>query len=402
MRSAIFVLVPLLAALPVPAQVRSPAWPLVAENGHEAWSSAIGNCTLAPVDIAATGVPLALTASGAASAADDGAAVLSLAVPFEFSGRSHDTVVVSSNGYLAFAGDLGREAGGDFSDDCPMPAVPQPGPGESARVLVLHGDLDGSAGGQLLHQFFATCPRVSEALGTEPCTAITWQDWSVPGGGEPYTLQAILYHASSQIVTSAVASSVLPAGTAGLQGHRAGWALAPTCEGATLAPAGTALCYYDPRFPAGGPTTDLALQTEVAVDEVAPLGQLEIFVSVSNLGPSPVTGAAVTSVPSSGLACSWTCEAGVGASCTPGPVSGVPFDAPDLPPGSVVAYTLECLVDGGAGPSVSLQASVAPAPGATDPSPEDASDLVEVAVADVLFADGFEDGTTTRWSLAIP
>ena len=110
------------------------------------------------VDIAVSGSPVALSDS------DDGGGTVSLSSAFSFYGTSHSDLVVSSNGYLAFAADLAGDAGTDFSNDCALPAVPDQGPAVPARVMVLHDDLEAVDGASAVaSQYFASCPRASDS-----------------------------------------------------------------------------------------------------------------------------------------------------------------------------------------------------------------------------------------------
>jgi hypothetical protein len=391
----------LLMASIAEAQVRPPTWPMTAESGHQALSSAVGGCAHTWVDIAATGTPLALTAAGSDPAADDGGAVLTLPAPFQFFDRVVTAMVVSSNGYLAFTNSLDRDSGGDFSEDCPLPAVPHPGPAVSPRILVLHDDLDGSSsGGQIVYQDAPVCPRPSEALGNEPCIVISWLDWSIPGGADTFSLQAILYLTSSQIVTSVQASTAIPSGTAGLQSHRAEVALAPGCNGGGYVAGGSSLCYFDPRYPADGPQSDLVVEVSADRDTVAPGESMQVYVEVLNLGPSPVQGASVASSVDETLVCTTTCAAGSGSACDAGPVAGVPGGLVDLNPGSVLEFTMTCSVGFDVVPPIAVHASVAPPPSLTDPDTANNLRSISVAIPGFLFADGFETGSTVRWSSA--
>ena len=386
----------------VDSSQRPLVFPLTDAYGHVAHLGPSAECAASFLDIAATGAVLALTPSGAAPATDDGGAVLSLAAPFRLYGQQVTHLVVSTNGYLAAADSLARDSGGDYSDDCPLPAVPHPGPAVAGRILVLHDDLDGGAsGGLLLHQHFAECPRPSQALANEPCTVIQWDSWSTRAGGALFDAQAVLYHGSSSVVVQHRGTPPSQA-TVGLQDHGARIALAPTCAGLALAPGTAALCFYEPRFPVGGPVADLELEIGKAPVTVVAGGSLELLVPAANAGPSPAVGAAVSSILDSGLSCTWTCEAGDGASCTPGPVAGPIADAVSLEPGGWAIYTVSCTVDPQASGFLVLEVGIETPPDTTDPNPADNSDAVVIVVLEsALFADGFESGDTGAWSTAV-
>jgi len=158
-------------------------------------------CDFDFVDIEASGTWVALTASGAEPAQDDGGAVIPLGLPFEFYGEALTSLVVSSNGYVAAGGTLESEDGGDFSNDAMLPAIPDNATGVPLRILPYHEELSGfTTAGVAYHQYFAACPRASEALGTEACTVVQWTDWALRGSGNTFDLQAVLYHESFQIV----------------------------------------------------------------------------------------------------------------------------------------------------------------------------------------------------------
>jgi len=170
--------------------------------GHLIFDNASGQCGFSMIDISATGTPLTYTASGGFPAADDGGAAVTLAAPMTFYGTTVNDIVVSSNGYIAMGttNGLADDTGGDFSEDCPMPATPDNTPSTPFRILPFHNDLAGDgSGGTTYVEYFASCPRASEA-GPEDCTIVFWDDWGVfGGGGDSYDIQAILYHQSGLI-----------------------------------------------------------------------------------------------------------------------------------------------------------------------------------------------------------
>ncbi len=146
------------------------------------------------VDVAATGTELTLTDS------DDGGAVLDLAASFGFYDQVHQSIVVSSNGYIAFSGSLQADSGNDFSNDCPLPAVPDQGPAVAQRLYVLHDDLEAvGASSTLTTEHFTSCPRSSDSLSDESCTVVQWTGWRPVGSAAAFDAQAILYHSSSDI-----------------------------------------------------------------------------------------------------------------------------------------------------------------------------------------------------------
>lgn len=242
----------LAAATPAHAQRTLPA--RASGYGYAQSQSPAADCAYQFVDIGASGAPLLLLAAGAAPAQDDGAAVVALEQSFEFHGEARDTIVLSSNGYLAFADALAAEAGGDFSNDCPMPALPDNAPSVAARIAALHDELDGGAGGTVHARYFPQCPRPGAADGLpEACTVLQWSAWPRLGSVVPNDFQVLLYHATQAIVLqyAQVDPLVMASASIGLQSDDGADAALWSCNGErSLAPA-SAVCFYDPRFPPG-------------------------------------------------------------------------------------------------------------------------------------------------------
>lgn len=395
------IILALLAATISLAGTRAVTWPIVDHYGYAAYSSSTASCSASFVDIGDSGTPLVLQPSGADAALDDGAAVVSLAATFELYGRSVTSLVASTNGYLALVDSLDLDSGGDFSNDCPLPAIPEPGPAASGRILVLHDDLDGSTGpGAMLSEHFATCPRPSEAVGAEPCTVIQWDTWSTPSGGA-FDVQAVLYHQSFEVAIQYRGTP--PAGASvGLQDFDARTALSPTCEGAALTAGPAAVCFYEPRFPATGPEADLEVQLEDAPAEVLAGTSAAYLVTITNNGPSPVTGATIEAVIDPTISCTWTCDSGPGSSCTGGPINGSLSDTVDVAPSSVLTYELTCPVGAGDGDLLSVTVTVTATTPAAVTDPVAVNDAVVTSAAIIpgdLFADDFETGNTTAWTI---
>jgi hypothetical protein len=213
-------------------------------------------CAYAAVDVSASGTPLALVAAGPdATALDDGAAPLALAEPFAFYGESRTSLVVSSNGYVAFADSTDAENGADFSNDPYLPAVPDNTPSTAGRIYAYHDDLTGeAAGSQLRAQHYAACPRASEAIAGESCTVVQWKNWARIAGGGSIDVALVLYHASGEIAIqhAALDSGAGDSACVGIQNADASDGLAWSCNGArTLTPA-SSVCWFDPAHPPGG------------------------------------------------------------------------------------------------------------------------------------------------------
>ncbi len=217
-----------------------------------------GACPAAFLDISTTGTALAITAASASPALDDGGAVVTLALPFEYYGIARPNLVVSTNGYVAFTDDLASESGGDFSNDCSLPAHPDSGQrgggvGSGAavpgRVYAYHDELDGSAAGTIHTQHFATCPRTAAFGAAEACTVIQWTGFARAGSTGANDFEVVLYHQSFEIATlrRAVDSSAGASATIGIQNDTATSAAVDTCNGARTVAATDAVCWLEPR-----------------------------------------------------------------------------------------------------------------------------------------------------------
>jgi hypothetical protein len=222
--------------------------------GYRHNESSSAQCGYQYVD-ASGGSLLSLTPTSAmATASDDGAALLNLAMPFEFYGVSKNALVASSNGYLAAADDLAREDGGDFSADCPLPAIADNATAAQSRIYVYHADLDGAPnGGSMLSQYFASCPRTSESGIDEACTVVQWQNWALRGQSGTLDMEAVLYHATYEIALQyqALDASSGSTVTIGTQSDNATSGNALGCAGSRPLVPAAALCIFDPRFPPG-------------------------------------------------------------------------------------------------------------------------------------------------------
>jgi hypothetical protein len=222
--------------------------------GYLNYESSSAQCGYQYVD-ASGGNLLGLTpASAMAPASDDGAALLTLAMPFELYGVSGNALIASSNGYLAAADDLAREDGGDFSADCPLPAIADNVAATQSRIYVYHADLDGAPNtGSMFSRYFPSCPRTSDSGIDEACTVVQWQNWALRGQPGALDMQAVLYHATFEIALQyqALDASSGSTATIGTQSDNATSGNALGCAGSrSMAPA-TALCIFDPRFPPG-------------------------------------------------------------------------------------------------------------------------------------------------------
>jgi uncharacterized repeat protein (TIGR01451 family) len=127
-----------------------------------------------------------------------------------------------------------------------------------------------------------------------------------------------------------------------------------------------------------GAAADLTITKSDGQSTATPGSAIEYTVTVTNLGPDDVVGAAVTDIlPDDLVDCSWTCATAGGGSCTEGPVSGSIDELADLPSGAEATYTIQCTVDPGAVGSLANTATVTPPAGLSDP------DLLNNSDADV-------------------
>jgi uncharacterized repeat protein (TIGR01451 family) len=324
-------------------------------------------CTFDFADISVGGDAVWFTASDSSPADDDGGAVIALDGPFELYGVAVPGFVMSTNGYIASASSLAVEGGGDFSDDPALPSIPDNAPATPARLFVYHTDLSGlDSGGAAYTQFFADCPRPSEALGSEACTILQWTDWAVGWSGEVFDFQALVYHGSFQIVYQIrLGTSALGEGTIGIQNRGATEASQYGFAEAGLV-ADTAVCFFDPRYPAGGRIADLSIVKSDKVDGVGPGAQVTYAVSVYNEGPSPAYGAEVRdTLPPTLLNCTWICESSEGSSCTAAG-SGDIDESADIEPRGWVDFWLTCQVALSRGEVVNAATVTAP-PDVLDP-----------------------------------
>jgi len=124
---------------------------------------------------------------------------------------------------------------------------------------------------------------------------------------------------------------------------------------------------------------------------------------VANLGPGDTLGAIVTDAfPAAILNVNWTCVGSGGGICAASG-SGNLVDVATLPFGGSVVYTATGTVDLGATGTIDNTANVA-VTDVTDPNVgnNSATDSDTVGVPPLPFADGFETGDTSRWSLTVP
>ncbi|MEM1206649.1 MAG: hypothetical protein AAGN66_25665 [Acidobacteriota bacterium] len=207
-------------------------------------------CNYAFFDISGSGTPLTFTASGTFPADDDGGAAVALPAPVDFYGTLVNQMVVSTNGYISMGATLGTEDGGDFSEDCPLPASPDNAVAFGSRLLPYHNDLAGDGtGGTVFYEYFTGCPRPGEA-GVEDCSIVQWDDWGFFNGTVGYDMQVVIYHGSGLFVYQYDDPGAQLDGSStaiGLQNASAAIALEIGCDTLGAVGDGTALCIYNPN-----------------------------------------------------------------------------------------------------------------------------------------------------------
>jgi hypothetical protein len=334
-------------------------------------------CAFQWVDISATGTAVVFSPSGMDPADDDGQAEITLAQDFTLYGEQVSTLVISSNGYLAPEATSAGEDGGDFSNDCGLPAIPGNATASTARLLVLHDDLTGETGpGTVFQQFFTNCPRTSVNGGDEPCTVIQWQDWAVRGNPDTFPFQAILYHETNQITVQLdppVSVSGVSA-TLGIQNRTATSGLAYGCNDGGLLNGQTALCYFEPEHPATTIATDVEVTISSPQDFVIP-GNIAVFdIGVNNLGPNQVNLGRITlPLPADTTEASWTCTPARGGDCLLANGAGELDQVVALRPGGAVSFQVRCqLVLNPTGPITGVSSVLLP-PLFSDGDPENNS-----------------------------
>jgi uncharacterized repeat protein (TIGR01451 family) len=118
-------------------------------------------------------------------------------------------------------------------------------------------------------------------------------------------------------------------------------------------------------------TADLRIEKDDGFSEVCPAQALSYAITVTNAGPSAVSGARVSDVVSPLLTgATWTCRPAAGAACgSEGPRPPPIDDRVVLPAGGRVTYTLTGTLDLGATGTLANTATVELPGGVTDPDP---------------------------------
>ena len=117
------------------------------------------------------------------------------------------------------------------------------------------------------------------------------------------------------------------------------------------------------------PVTDLGITKSNGVATVVPGTSITYTIAVTNAGPSDATGATVTDVFAPALTgVTWTCATPSGGSCAAPAGSGNIATTVNLPAGATAFFTATASIAPDAVGVLVNTASVAPAPGASDPS----------------------------------
>ncbi|HEX9736051.1 MAG TPA: hypothetical protein VGG06_29155 [Thermoanaerobaculia bacterium] len=150
------------------------------------------------------------------------------------------------------------------------------------------------------------------------------------------------------------------------------------------------------------PVADLGITKTDGQTEAVPGTQVTYTVTVTNAGPSNVTGATVSDLlPAQLTAASWTCAGTGGASCTAAGAGHV-NDTVNVPAGAGVTYTLKATIVPGATGNLVNTATVTKPASVTDPNgANDSASDTDVLVVSRIFSDGFESGDTSAWSSVV-
>ncbi len=152
------------------------------------------------------------------------------------------------------------------------------------------------------------------------------------------------------------------------------------------------------------PVADLAVTKSNGRDEIVETHDTTYTVVVTNHGPSDVVDAEVADVfPPELEQCNWICVPGAGAGCAASGAGDI-SDTADLPVDTSVTYTATCTVAASSG-TCDNTATVTPQMGTSDPFSlnNQSTDSDEItALADFIFENGFEDGSTAGWSNTVP
>ncbi len=149
------------------------------------------------------------------------------------------------------------------------------------------------------------------------------------------------------------------------------------------------------------PEADLGITKDDGQTTYVAGGSLVYTITVTNAGPSDVTGASVTdSFPAQLINASWTCTPTGGAACANPNGTGDISELVDIPVGDTVVFTVSAdILPGTTVDPLTNTASVAPPVGTTDPNPANDSDSdsdspapAPAAIGDRVWLDENGDG----------
>ncbi|MEM9530917.1 MAG: PKD domain-containing protein [Pseudomonadota bacterium] len=234
--------------------------------GYSFSDSSTGLCPISFQDIASDANRLTFNPTfNGISALDDGWVEVALGGSgFDFYGDPINVVTMSSNGYITT--DIQIDDGGDFVNDCPLPAVPGEDFTAGARFYPLHDDLILA---DAFHQYFPTCPRPGDAAGSTGCDIFQWnvaEFFDQPVTGGTLNVQAILYEGTHQIVYQYRGTNPKrgESQTVGIQNELATDGLTYACNQADSIVDNSAVCFYHPQSTTPGLSSNLTLDQSIA------------------------------------------------------------------------------------------------------------------------------------------
>ena len=166
---------------------------------NDIYGNQIGACDRQFIDISSSGTSLTFVpVTSNYSANDEGVASVNLTQSFNLYGNTISSLYLSSNGYISIDS---SESGFDFSNDCPIPALPSnisEGVSTRARLMPLHDDL---VVGNLYHKHFNVCPRQSDLGNDLSCDVFMYDNVELwENNISPFAFEAILYPTVNQWV----------------------------------------------------------------------------------------------------------------------------------------------------------------------------------------------------------
>ena len=215
--------------------------------GYTWTDSSENTCDFDFVNISDTGTAITFNPSSAFPPNDDGASSqIPMQGTFDYYGAKLDSLILSSNGYLATDAD----SGGDWENECPLPQTPTI-PGDSqilsdGRLAAYHDDL---ITGSAHWQYFASCPRDPDLGAAAGCQIFQWSDVSYFDNPlASFDFQALLYDTTNEIVFQYPAGNpdLGASGTSAIQNQTASDGLTYTCNTFGSIADDSAVCFTHP------------------------------------------------------------------------------------------------------------------------------------------------------------